>query len=58
MIKLRTGRSFFARTLVATLVLLLPLSLFAEGGRTPLRVQNGIVTSASRLASDVGVDIL
>ena len=56
--KFRTGRSFFARTLVATLVLLLPLSLFAEGGRTPLRVQNGIVTSASRLASDVGVDIL
>ncbi|MDP2284429.1 MAG: gamma-glutamyltransferase, partial [Pseudohongiella sp.] len=36
----------------------MPLSLFAEGGRTPLRVQNGIVTSASRLASDVGVNIL
>jgi gamma-glutamyltranspeptidase/glutathione hydrolase len=49
---------FVARSLVILLALLLPLSLFAEGGRTPLRVQNGIVTSASRLASEVGVDIL
>jgi gamma-glutamyltranspeptidase / glutathione hydrolase len=48
----------FARAVVAVLALLMPLSLFAEGGRTPLRVKNGIVTSASRLASEVGVDIL
>lgn len=48
----------FARAVVAVLALLVPLSLFAEGGRTPLRVKNGIVTSASRLASEVGVDIL
>ncbi len=48
----------FARAMVAVLALLMPLSLFAEGGRTPLRVKNGIVTSASRLASEVGVDIL
>jgi gamma-glutamyltranspeptidase/glutathione hydrolase len=31
---------------------------FSEGGRTPLRVKNGIVTSASRLASDAGVSAL
>ena len=31
---------------------------FSEGGRTPLRVKNGIVTSASRLASDAGVNAL
>tara|TARA_B110000438_G_scaffold303257_1_gene363947 strand:- start:4354 stop:6060 length:1707 start_codon:yes stop_codon:yes gene_type:complete len=31
---------------------------FSEGGRTPLRVKNGIVTSASRLASDAGVRAL
>jgi gamma-glutamyltranspeptidase / glutathione hydrolase len=40
------------------LIALLPFSLLAEGGRTPLRVENGIVTSASRLASEVGVDVL
>ena len=44
--------------MVVVLVLFLPAGLFAEGGRTPLRVENGIVTSASRLASEVGVDIL
>ena len=46
------------RSVAFMLALLMPLSLFAEGGRTPLRVKNGIVTSASRLASEVGVDIL
>jgi len=51
-------KSLLARALTFALVLLLPIALIAEGGRTPLRVQNGIVTSASRLASDVGVDIL
>ncbi|MCH7817901.1 MAG: gamma-glutamyltransferase, partial [Proteobacteria bacterium] len=33
-------------------------SSFSEGGRTPLRVKNGIVTSSSRLASIAGVDAL
>ena len=31
---------------------------FSEGGRTPLRVKNGIVASAARLASEVGVEAL
>jgi gamma-glutamyltranspeptidase/glutathione hydrolase len=31
---------------------------FSEGGRTPLRVKNGVVTSASRLASEAGVEAL
>ncbi|WP_237132268.1 gamma-glutamyltransferase [Pseudohongiella sp. O18] len=51
-------KSLLARAFVIALVVLLPVTLFAEGGRTPLRVENGIVTSASRLASEVGVDIL
>ena len=29
-----------------------------EGGRTPVRAKNGMVSSASRLASQVGVDVL
>jgi gamma-glutamyltranspeptidase/glutathione hydrolase len=37
---------------------LLVSTSFSEGGRTPLRVKNGIVTSASRLASEVGVETL
>jgi len=40
------------------LSLLLISSSFSEGGRTPLRVKNGIVTSASKLASEVGVEAL
>ena len=31
---------------------------FSEGGRTPLRAKNGVVTSASRLASEAGVEAL
>ena len=31
---------------------------FSEGGRTPLRAKNGVVTSASWLASEAGVDVL
>lgn len=46
------------KSLALLLVLLLPLSLYAQSGRTPLRVENGIVTSASRIASEVGVDVL
>ena len=48
--------------LVKSFVLLISLVMatasFAEGGRTPLRVKNGIVTSASRLASQAGVDAM
>jgi gamma-glutamyltranspeptidase/glutathione hydrolase len=51
-------KSLFVRIVSLILVLLLPLTLFAEGGRTPLRAQNGIVASASRLASEIGVDVL
>lgn len=31
---------------------------FAQGGRTPVRAENGMVSSASRLASEVGVETL
>jgi len=50
--------SFLSFLFVALLSISQPFSLFAEGGRTPLRVQNGIVSSASRLASEVGVETL
>lgn len=50
--------AFVLQLLLAVFSLLLPALLYAEGGRTPLRVQNGIVTSASRLASEAGVEIL
>jgi gamma-glutamyltranspeptidase/glutathione hydrolase len=43
---------------VFTLCFILVGSVYAEGGRTPLRVKNGIVTSASRLASEAGVEAL
>lgn len=33
-------------------------ALYADPGRTPLRAENGMVSSTSRLASDVGADIL
>jgi gamma-glutamyltranspeptidase / glutathione hydrolase len=56
--RLTARHRLFTRTISFILIALLPFSLLAEGGRTPLRVENGIVTSASRLASEVGVDIL
>ncbi|MDB9968420.1 gamma-glutamyltransferase [Gammaproteobacteria bacterium] len=46
------------KSLVFFLSFLLTSTSFAEGGRTPLRVKNGIVTSASKLASEVGVEVL
>ena len=46
------------KTFVVALSLLLSITLFAEGGRTPLRAKNGIVSSSSHIASQVGVDIL
>ena len=48
----------FMNTLVLILSLVLTSATLAEGGRTPLRVKNGIVTSASRLASQAGVDTM
>lgn len=52
------GHFRFAKLLAAFISLLLLTSVFAEGGRTPLRVKNGIVSSASRLASEAGVEAL
>jgi gamma-glutamyltranspeptidase/glutathione hydrolase len=49
---------FTTKTFVIVLTVLLSFNLYAEGGRTPLRAKNGIVTSASHTASQVGVDIL
>ncbi|MBL6754664.1 MAG: gamma-glutamyltransferase [Pseudomonadales bacterium] len=48
----------FINILVLMLSLVLTSATLAEGGRTPLRVKNGIVTSASRLASQAGVDTM
>jgi gamma-glutamyltranspeptidase/glutathione hydrolase len=49
-----------AKSLGFLLIVLLtvPAPALAQSGRTPLRAENGIVTSASRLASEVGVDVL
>ena len=46
------------KALVVILSLLLISASFSEGGRTPLRAKNGIVSSASKLASEVGVETL
>ena len=46
------------KSLVFFLSLILVSTSFAEGGRTPLRVKNGIVTSASKIASEAGVAAL
>ena len=46
------------KSFVLLISLVLATASFAEGGRTPLRVKNGIVTSASRLASQAGVDAM
>lgn len=50
------------RRLAGAVLLLFSLSIFsqaiAEGGRTPVYAKNGIVSSASRLASEVGVGAL
>ena len=48
----------FIKSVVLLVSLVMATALFAEGGRTPLRVKNGIVTSASRLASQAGVDAM
>ena len=57
------GRNQFYRgSLIRALCFILSIFLFAasysEGGRTPIRAKNGVVSSASRLASETGVQIL
>lgn len=46
------------KSLVFFISLTLISTAFSEGGRTPLRATNGIVSSASRLASEAGVEAL
>lgn len=46
------------RIIVSFLLLALVSQAFAEGGRTPTYAGNGMVSSASRLASEVGVETL
>ncbi len=48
---------FLTKTFVVTLSVLISVAVFADG-RTPLRAKNGIVASASEIASQVGVDIM
>lgn len=48
---------WLAITLAVALSLTSP-ALYGDPGRTPLRAENGMVSSTSRLASDVGADIL
>ena len=48
----------FLRTLAVLLSFLLFAGAYADGGRTPVRAKNGMVSSASRLASEVGVATL
>jgi len=62
-LKNNLGRNQFYRgSLIRALCFILSIFLFAasysEGGRTPIRAKNGIVSSASRLASETGVQIL
>lgn len=52
------GVNRFLKSLVFLLSFILISTAFAEGGRTPLRVKNGIVTSVSRLASEAGLEAL
>ena len=46
------------RVLCLILSIFLVSAVFSEGGRTPVRAKNGIVSSASRLASEAGLEAL
>ena len=46
------------RALCLFLSIFLSAAAFSEGGRTPVRAKNGMVSSASRLASETGVQVL
>lgn len=48
----------YLKSIVLFLSLALISGSFAQSGRTPLRAKNGVVTSASMLASEVGVATL
>ena len=52
------SRNPFFRLLVLTFSFLLVTSIHAQGGRTPVRAENGMVASASRIASEAGVQAL
>ena len=58
----RRTLSIFSFNLPKALVFMLSVLLisisFSEGGRTPVRAKNGMVSSASKLATEVGVDTL
>ena len=56
-VNLRPLRNFFAVTLT-TIFLLGSLTAAAETSRHPARGTNGIVASSSRIASEVGVDVM
>lgn len=51
-------RTSLTRFVSLLLCVVLSTTALAAGGRMPLRAQNGIVASASQIASDVGVEIL
>ncbi|MGB4247638.1 MAG: gamma-glutamyltransferase [Pseudohongiellaceae bacterium] len=48
----------FQRSIALLLCVALSTSLYASSGRTPLRVENGVIASASLTASQIGVDIM
>ena len=58
----RRTLSIFSFNLPKALVFMLSVLLisisFSEGGRTPVRAKNGMVSSASKLATEVGVETL
>ena len=59
----KTNRERFSggsliRALCLIFSIFLVSAVFSEGGRTPVRAKNGIVSSASRLASEAGVEAL
>ncbi|MCB1669561.1 MAG: gamma-glutamyltransferase [Gammaproteobacteria bacterium] len=46
------------RSILTVVITTCSFSISAEGGRTPVYARHGMVSSASRLASEVGVEIL
>ena len=58
--RLAFGRTsqVIAKTVLFVFSLSLVTQSFAEGGRTPIYAKNGMVSSASKLASEVGAETL
>lgn len=48
----------FAFFILIFSIIVSPETIIAEGGRTPVRAKNGIVASASKIASEVGIATL